>query len=288
MRKANQRQAGIGMVVAVAGLIIISVIFLTVFLISSSGSKTPNSNNQNQTNQNQAETSTSSEPSYIRVPENSLIYKNSDYNFMFAYPDSFGQLTQKTDNSSSAIFRVESALATQKPVGNTGAVMKGYLGAYVYKKEDFKIIVGDPNVFVGPTKTGNDITWKIVSVDKTDKDISVGDAYNVTTIKSQTSVTVFDFSHTEGTSMQGRLVFTSGDYFVLIAMPNVAHATGDALSKSDLAAYKIILTNIAKTVRVPDKSDSSSSDSSSLSDSSSTDDSSSSGSSSNSSSNDSN
>jgi hypothetical protein len=133
----------------------------------------------------------------------------------------------------------------------------------VYPKDSFKIIVGDPNILVAPTKTGNDTTWKVVSIDKTDKDVAVGDAYTISTVKSQTGVTVFDFSITQGTSRVGRLVFEDGDNYILIAMPAVSNPGDSALTDGDLAAYKIILSNIAKTIRVPSTSSSASSSNSS-------------------------
>ena len=175
---------------------------------------------------------------------------------MFAYPDSFGKLTANTvGNIDTMIFKAESALADNKPVGGRGTVINGKFGVYIYKRSEFKIVARRPDVAVAPTKTGNDTTWKIVSRGSTVQDISVGDAYQVKSVRSQTGITVFDFSLNDGTSILGRWVFESGDNYILIAMPSVNKLDGTALSNADSAAYNVIGNNIARTVRLPAKAD---------------------------------
>lgn len=246
-------QSGLGTIGLVGVLVGIGIVFLTVFLFANAGTdnKAANQGGQtgDQTNRTEAKTN---EPPYIRVPDNSLVYKNSTYKFSFAYPNSFSKLADTTapGGSDALKFKSESAIAAQKPVGTTGAVLTGKFGAYVYSKDDFKILVGDPEIFVAPTKTGNSITWKVVSTGATTQNIKVGDAFPVKTIKSQTGVPVFNFTLSKSTSSFGRYVFEAGDYYVIVSLPLASKPNNGPLSDGDLAAYNIIGTNLATTVRV--------------------------------------
>lgn len=244
-------QSGLGMIAMVGVLIGVGVVFLSIFLFANAGTNRGTDTQDPQAGTEQ-QASTSNEPPFIRVPDNSLIYKNDTYKFSFAYPNSFSKLTDDTSPSGSAAltFKSESALASQKPVGTSGAVLTGKFGVYVYSKNDFKILVGDPNIYVAPTKTGNDITWKVVSTGSTTQDVSIGSSYPVKTQRSQTGIPVFNFALNKSTETYGRYVFESGDYYVIIALPVVRLPSGGALSASDLAAYNIIGANLGSTVRV--------------------------------------
>jgi hypothetical protein len=103
---------------------------------------------------------------------------------------------------------------------------------------------------VGPTTTGNDTTWKIVSGD-VGSTYTLGSPFKVDSVTSQTGVKVFQFPLKQTDRLLGRLVFQSGDYYVLIAFPYAHRPDHGTLSQSDIAAYNTILSNIAKTVRTP-------------------------------------
>lgn len=258
MRSRLYRQGGFSTIAAIAAIVGLGVAFLTVFLLATSdNSKNPPTE---QNNTEQEEESSSNEPPYIRIPENSKIYQNTTYGFSFAYPDSFGELTTSGDDS----FRAESALATQKPIGNGTAFMTGALSVLIYKKADFKVTVSSDDVSVAPTQTGNDITWKVVSRGNSNQDITVGKAYNVKSIKSQTGIPVFDFTYRPSSNFAlGRWVFASGDYYVMVSLPSVSKPSGENLAESDISAYTIVGNNIAKTVRVPEVKNDTSADESS-------------------------
>jgi hypothetical protein len=259
MSSSHQRQSGIGAVAAIIAFVALGVIFLILFFLTSPKSSNKDNNTTNQSNgqQNQSAdqpSASSSEPAYIRIPANSKIYKNSTYNFSFAYPESFGELTETSQsfNSQNDAFHAESARVEKRPVGIGTAYMTGNLGVYLYKKDDFKIVINAAGTFVAPTKTGNDITWKIVDKGATKQDISVGNAYQAKSIKSQTGIKVFDFTYKLSSSiMVGRYVFELKDNYAIIAMPNVFKPDNSALSDGDVAAYNIIGANIARTVRIP-------------------------------------
>lgn len=254
MRSNSHRQSGYSTFTAVAAFVGLGIVFFAIFMFSlSGGNKGANSGDQQSGTEQEQPTSTSNEPPYIRIPENSKIYLNETYGFSFAYPDSFGELTSKSESSGSAgeSYRAESALAAQKPVGNGATIMNGRLGVHVYSKESFKIVVNNNDVSVGPTKTGNDTTWKIVSRGSSGQDISIGDAYAAKSVKSQTGVTVFDFAYSPASNFRlGRWVFEAGDKYVMITMPSVSKLDASNLDQSDLEPYITIGTNIAKTVRV--------------------------------------
>jgi hypothetical protein len=269
MPSNHRPQAGLGTVGVIFAFIGLGVVFLIIFFLSNSGRPTNQNNNGQQNQQAQAsqDTATStSEPLFIRIPENSRIYKNTTYNLMFAYPDSFGELTttdSATTSIDSVIYRAESAVAVKKPVGIGTAFLSGSLGVYLYKKDSFKITINNSRTFVAPAKTGNDTTWKVVDKGTTSQDISIGDSYQAKTLKSQTGIPVFDFTlKTSSSSVLGRFVFELKDYYALIAMPNVSKTDGTPLTDNDISAYNIIGYNMAKTVRVPPAKSSSSSSSS--------------------------
>lgn len=261
-RKPASSEAGLSTFATIGAFVGLGVVFLTIFMVSLSGSgpkPTDTTAGTGQTDQSQSDTSTSGtaqtaakEPPFIRLPENSTTYANTAYNFRFGYPDSFGKLQEFSTPSSIVIFRAESAMAAQKPIGSGKAVLNGKFGAYVYKKSDFKIVIQLPDTAVTPAKTGNDTTWKVV--DKgTAGNLSVGDAYPVKSTKSQTGIPVFDFGLKNGESLLSRWVFESGDHYILIAMPTITKTDGSALTSNDLAAYNVIGNNLARTVRVPPK-----------------------------------
>jgi hypothetical protein len=249
---SRPNQSGLGTFAMIGALVGLGVVFLTVFFIANSSPKvTTKSSTATQTTPSATDTTAPKEPPFIRIPENSKVYSNSSYKFMFSYPDSFGDLTDSSAVSGTVLFRAESALAAQKPVGNGKAVMNGKFGAYLYKKSDFKIVIQLPDVSVAPTKTGNDTTWKIVSRGTTGQDISIGDSYPVKTVKSQTGIPVFDFGLKNSNTLLGRWVFEAGDNYILIAMPTVSKTDNSPLTDADLAAYNVIGSNIASTVRLP-------------------------------------
>jgi hypothetical protein len=257
MRTATNRQHGISTFATIGAFVGLGVVFLTIFLISLGGSKTTDKSSTKQTSvTNQtASTPTSSEPPFIRIPENSKIYANTQYKFMFAYPDSFGELSPSnntpTDATSKTSFQAESLLASQKPIGNGTAQLNGKLGVFVYGKEDFKIVILNNDVTVAPVKTGNDTTWKVVSRGSTTQDIAIGDAVTVKTIKSQTGVVVYDFIYKPSSSIVlARWVFETGDNYVVVVLPLASKPDNSTLSAADTSAYSIIGSNIARTVRV--------------------------------------
>lgn len=252
MQSSSYRQGGFSTIAAIAAIIGVGIAFFTVFLLATGGGS--NNSGDQQNNNQQEEESASNEPPYIRIPENSKVFNSDIHGFSFAYPDSFGELAANDAASTQGdTFRADSALATQKPVGNGTAFMTGRLSVMVFKKSDFKVTVTSDDVSVAPTQTGDDITWKIVSRGSSNQDISVGKAYAVKSIESQTGITVFDFTYRPaGNLALGRWVFASGDNFVMIAMPSVSKPSGENLTESDVSAYTIIGNNIAKTVRVPD------------------------------------
>lgn len=250
MLNTSNRQGGLSTFVTIAAFVGLGLVFFTIFLLSTSGGQNGANNQAN--NQDQGEETDSNEPPFIRIPENSKVFQNDTFGFTFAYPDSFGELTilNNGSSSSSEAYRAESGLAAQKPVGNGTAVMNGRLGVYVYSKENFKVVINNNDVTVGPTKTGNDTTWKIVSRGSSSQDISIGDAYNIKSIKSQTGVTVFDFAYSPASNFKlGRWVFEADDKFVMITLPSVTKLDGSTLSEDDQAAYTTISANLAKTVR---------------------------------------
>jgi hypothetical protein len=252
MQSSSYRQGGFSTVAAVVAIIILGIAFFTVFLLATSGGTKDSPSNQDNSQQPEEESS-GNEPPYIRIPESSKVFQNDTYGFSFAYPDSFGELKVNNTASQGDGFRADSALATQKPVGSGTAFMTGSLSVLVNKKADFKVTVNSDDVSVAPTKTGNDITWKIVSRGNSNQDISVGKAYDVKSVKSQTGIPVFDFTYRPAGSLAlGRWVFASGDNYIMIAMPSVSKPSGENLTESDVSAYTIIGNNIAKTVRVPD------------------------------------
>ena len=113
----GRQQAGISTIAAVAALSAVMVTFLIIFLLSNGGTKdTPSTNNTNDTNSG-SDAQASSEPPYIRIPQSSYIYSNDKYGFSFAYPNSFQGLKEDSGNTDTMLFRAESALADQKPVG---------------------------------------------------------------------------------------------------------------------------------------------------------------------------
>ncbi len=262
MQPDYQRQSGFSTLAAIGAFVGLGVVFLIVFFMAGSTSRpTTTTTNKPASDDKATDTDTATaakEPPFIRIPENSAIYNSEKYGFMFAYPDSFGTLTQgSTAGIDALLFKAESALADNKPIGAAGAVLNGKFGVYIYKRSDFKIVAKRPDITVGPTKTGNDTTWKIVSRGTTVQDISVGDAYQVKSIRSQTGIPVFDFSLNDGTSLLGRWVFESGENYVLIAMPSINKTDGSALLNADSAPYTVIGNNIARTVRLPANSTSS-------------------------------
>jgi len=256
----NTRQAGLSTIAAVAALSAIMVLFLIIFLIANTGKKPSDNTNNNDQQNNSDQTAVTNEPPYIRIPENSFLYTNSTYGFSFAYPNSFETLIENPGSNDKMALRAESALADQKPIGNAGAVLNGHLGAYVYKKDSFQLTIGDPNVFIGASKTGNDTTWKIVSSDSTDSNLAVGKPYtSFKTIKSQTGISVFSFPLNNGKNLLGRIVFEAGDYYILIALPYVSRPNEATITSSDISTYNTIVENIAKTARVISTSNSSNS-----------------------------
>ena len=255
MRPERTSQSGVSTVATIAAFVGFGLIFLVLIIltISSGGKKDAATNDQKQTSDD-SQASTSNEPAYIRVPENSKIYDSKTYGFLFAYPDSFGDLTAKTTNTSGAsdFYQAESGLAAQKPVGNGTAFMNGRLGVYVSSKEDFKISVNSQDVQVAPTATGQDVTWKIVSRGNSSQDMTIGSSYTVKSVKSQTGIPVFDFTYRPSGSLAlSRWVFAAGDKYVMVTLPSISKPSGDNLTDQDVAAYTIIGNNIAKTVRVP-------------------------------------
>jgi hypothetical protein len=246
----SDRQAGLSTIATIAAFVGLGLVFFTLVLLTSSSN---NPVDQQPSSQNPTtEESTDDEPPYIRIPENSRIYQNETFAFSFAYPDSFGELVTINNGAAatSEAFRAESGLAAQKPVGNGTAIMNGRISVYVYNKDNFKLVVNNNDVSVGPVKTGNDTTWKIVSRGSSSQDISIGDAYSVKSVKSQTGVTVFDFAYTPGSNLTlGRWVFESDDRYVMVAMPAVSKIDGSNLESTDIEAYKTIGNNLAKTVR---------------------------------------
>jgi len=256
MWSTSHRQRGASTIVLVAALIGLGIVMLILLLLTTSNSgKKPGTDDTNKTANSDGTTTVSNESPYIRLPENSKIYKNSRYNFSFAYPDGFGELIAQenvsTGGSEGGLFRAQSALAAQKPVGDGTAFMNGRLATYVYAKEDFKIVVNSSDVSVAPTVTGDDITWKVVSVGNTTQGTSVGDSYTIKSVKSQTGVKVFDFTYRPGGGLAlGRWIFAAGDNYVMISMPAVSRPSGENLSDNNFTAYDIIGSNIAKTIRV--------------------------------------
>lgn len=254
MASSHQKQDGFSTIAAVGALIGLGVVFLTIFLFANSG----NSNNRIQSNKNPTEQDsgeqTASEPPFIRLPENSKIYRSQQYKFSFAYPDSFGELkdVQIGSSTNTIVDSAESASAVGKPIGGaSAAVLNGKMGVYVYDKDNFKVVVQRPDISVAPTTTGSSTTWKVVSGGTANnKSYSVGQAYDIPVVKSQTGVTVFDFTLRDAGNVLGRWVFASGDYYVLVALPTVSKVSGTALEARDIASYTIIGTNIAKTTRV--------------------------------------
>ena len=253
-RPRNSDQRGMGTIAMVVILVFLAVVGLGLFLLSISS----NSNKQGQTGDDTNKTDTtdqdaaSTEPPFIRIPENSLIYKNSTYGFSFAYPSSFEKLSDISASTEPGgyIAAASSAPAIGKPIGTTGAVLTGMLGVYVFNKDDFKMLIGNPEIFVGPAKTGDDTTWKIVSLGKTTQDIKVGDAFPVKTITSQSGVKVFNFtSQNVGVLLYGRYVFESGDNYVMVTLPALNLPDGRAATNADFTAYNIVGANIASTVR---------------------------------------
>jgi hypothetical protein len=254
VRNRSRHQAGLGTFALVGILTGLGIVFLVIFFAANSDtSNKPSTTNQTANNNGDTTaTPTVKEPPYIRIPENSLIYKSTDYKFSFAYPASFQKLTENADATAGdvgSIFRAEAIRADKKPVGNNQATMSGTFGAYVYRKDDFKILVTEPDVYVSATKTGNDTTWKVISRGNTNQDISIGSAYQVKTIRSQTGVPVFNFTLNKGKSVYGRYVFEAGDYYVLIALPEVSLPSNTPPSERDIAAYSIIGNNLSSTVR---------------------------------------
>lgn len=252
MRSQQQRQhqSGFGTIGIILAFIGLGLVFLVVFFISISGGDKPDTGQQ-QNNEEQSQETVSKEAPFIRIPENSKIYNSKDYGFIFAYPDGFGELTEKKTTSGINL-QAESALAVQKPVGNGTAFMNGKLSVTIAPKDDFKIAVDSSDTSVGPAKTGNDTTWKIVTLGSGTQSRAIGDSYTVSPVKSQTGIAVFDFTYKPAGSLAlGRWVFAAGDYYVMIALPTVSKPSGESLTESDVAAYVIIGNNIAKTVRVP-------------------------------------
>jgi hypothetical protein len=253
MRSNSYRQRGASPFVAIMAFVVLGVVFLGLFFLSTSGGK--KADNTTASDTATTDTTTSNEPAYIRIPENSKIYNNETYKFLFAYPDSFGELSTTDTNSNTTngvLFQTQSALAAQKPIGDGTAFMNGRLAVYVYTKQDFKMVVNANDVSVAPTTTGNDTTWKVVSRGSSSQDVSIGDSYAIKTIKSQTGITVFDFTYRPSTTLAlGRWVFAAGDNYVMVTLPAVSKPSGDALTDSNASAYDIIGSNIAKTVRVP-------------------------------------
>lgn len=258
MWSTYHRQRGASTFATIGAFIGLGVVFLGLFFLTTSGNtKAPGASTGDTTGTTTDTTSTSSEPPYIRLPENSKIYKNTNYKFLFAYPDSFGDLTIQagsTDSTSiGGLFQAQSALAAQKPIGDGTAFMNGRMAVYVFSKDNFKVVVNSNDVSVAPTTTGSDTTWKVVSRGNTTQDLSIGDAYTVKSVKSQTGIQVFDFTYRPSSGLAlGRWVFATGDNFVMVALPSVSRPSGDNLSDGNFAAYDIIGNNIAKTVRVPD------------------------------------
>lgn len=247
LQRHKRYQRGMSAITTILAISGVGVMLLVVFLLLASS---PSSDN-NQDAASTEDTSTTTEPAFIRLPDNSRLYENQQYGLSFAYPDSFGELTENNASSGNILFRAESALANGKPVGNGKALMNGRLGVYVYSKDDFKMLVSSPGVFATPTKTGNDITWKISAVGNTNKDVQIGDAYNADTTRSQSGITVFTMPLLSNNTLLGRLVFESGDHYILIALPYASRADGGALTETDAAAYNVVLANIAKTIRIP-------------------------------------
>ena len=254
-RPTGSDQRGIGTIGMVGILIGLGAVFLMIFLFTSGGTGPSTTNKQPSSTEQPADSTlqaVNKEPPFIRIPDNSLIYKNSTYKFSFAYPSSFEKLTEKPSTNASAtgsVFQVNSAEAVSKPVGTTGAVLSGTFGAYIYKKQDFKILVGNPEVFVSAAKTGDDTTWKVVSRGNTNQDISIGDSFPVKTIRSQTGIPVFDFTLKVDNKQIGRYVFELDNHYVLIALPTVSLPSGQPLSNADIAAYTVIGSNLASTTR---------------------------------------
>jgi len=256
MRSPKNNQNGISSIAAISAIAALGAVMVVLVIITSNsfGSKAANNNPPATTDDQQQATTSSNEPPYIRIPDNSQIYNNDTYKFLFAYPDSFGDLTAKSSDTSvsgTSFFQAESGLASQKPVGNGTAFMNGRLTAYVYSKDNFKVSVNSQDVQVAPTVTGNDITWKVVSRGSSSQDLAVGSSYSVKSTKSQTSIPVFDFTYKpSGALAIGRWVFAAGNNYVMVSLPSISKPTGENLTDTDIAAYTIIGNNIAKTVRV--------------------------------------
>jgi hypothetical protein len=264
----NHHQAGLSTIKSVAILSGIMVLFLIIFLLSSSGNKDKNNNNtDDQTNNSQS----GNKESYIRVPANSLVYANDTYGFSFAYPDDFQQLTESTSSINLSLMSAQSRFADKKPIGNTGTVMNGQLGAYVYDKSSFKVAAANPNVVVSPIEKDGKTTWTITTSGSTDPKLFPGQLYSPQTTTSQSGVIVYLFpyyakSDYATNSYQGHLVFALDNNYVLVSMPFLSKLDDTVLAKQDIAAYNVVLNNIAKTVRTF-AGTSSSSDSSTTSDS---------------------
>jgi hypothetical protein len=256
MRPGIQRQTGISTIATIGAFVGIGVVFLIVFFIGMSGGSKNDTTNNKQTTTNQStgtDTATASGPPFIRIPENSKIYNNAIYKFSFAYPDSFGELLAKSDTVTDGSLKVlghdESATATKLPIGTTNAVLSGTLGVLVYAKDNFSVTVNN-GVTVAPTQTGNDVTWKIISRGTSTQDIALGQPVTIKTVKSQTGVTVFDFtSRPNAAIVQARWVFVSGDTYAMITLPLLNKPEQAAISDADMAAYNVVGKNIAKTVR---------------------------------------
>lgn len=248
----TMNQRGTSTVKVVIAFIALGTVFLIVFLLSLSstgpGSQQPSNAQQEATN-----TKKTNQPEVIRIPEGYKVYTSDTYKFSFAFPATFGDLTTDStvvSKDPKPRLQLKTNAVSKLPLAGSDALLNGSLAVHVYPRSSFKLTLTKNDVVVAPTTTGNDITWKVVNVGTATDGTEVGQSRQVPNSKSDAGVTVFDLALRNSSNSLGRLVFASGDSFVLIALPAVSKPNAADMTGSDSSAYNSMLSSISKTIRL--------------------------------------
>lgn len=239
---------GIGPIASVAAIAAIGIVFLIIFLTTSTSTKIKTSTPPPAppTPPPAADSSSANgQPLFIRIPEGYSVYTNKDYKFSFAFPTPWGPIGDST--TAIAAHVSYSTTFTDYQLGSS--VLNGQLTAYVYPKDQFKILTHSNGAQVTAVKLGSSYGWKVVQTGSADPKLQVGNDYTVQTNTYQAKATIYDFSTIENGQIQGRWVFESGDNFIVVSLPVISRKNGTTPDGGDLATYRAIGNNLAKTMR---------------------------------------